>query len=339
MVFLKRLSKTERKGQIMKCEFCSEMLRSKDYIDHLKDNHSKEYQEFIEELIELNNSGNTISDMARELSLPKNLINENLNILMEASGEYKIENPLNIKNWEPKDFKMEATTMWSFRQRGNWATHSGKYRGNWSPYIPRNLILRYSKEDDVVLDPFLGSGTSLIETKLLKRKGIGIDINPSAVNLAKENLRFNKNQDYQPDIYQGDSINLHMIEDESIDLICAHPPYANIIKYSDNIKGDLSHLEMEDFLVEISKVAKELFRVLKTNKYCGILIGDTRKNKHIVPLGFRVMEEFLKAGFVLKENIIKEQHNCKATGFWYTRSIEYNFLLIAHEYLFVFRKP
>lgn len=127
--------------------------------------------------------------------------------------------------------------------------------------------------------------------------------------------------------------------DNSIDLVCAHPPYANIIKYSENIRGDLSLLDMDDFLGEMFLVSKELFRVLKKDKYCAVLIGDTRKNKHIVPLGFNVMQEFLKAGFVLKENIIKEQHNCQATGFWYQKSIDYNFLLIAHEYLFVFRKP
>ena len=241
--------------------------------------------------------------------------------------------------WEPKDFKMETTTVWNFKDRGNWATHSGKYRGNWSPYIPRNLILRYSKEGDIVLDPFLGSGTTLIETKLLKRKGIGVDINPKAVNISRENLRFNKNIEYEPTIYNLDSRNLNIIEDKSIDLICAHPPYANIIKYSENIKGDLSLLDIDDFLSEISLVARELFRVLKGDKYCAILIGDTRRNKHMIPLGFYVMQEFLKVGFVLKENIIKEQHNCQATGFWYKKSIDYNFLLIAHEYLFVFRKP
>lgn len=323
----------------MKCSYCFENMKSEDYLKHLSEFHSNEYDKFIEEIIELNNNGYPISEIASELNVPKSLINNNLNSLMESPSEYNIEKPLNIKNWEPKDFKLEATTMWSFKQRGNWATHNGMYRGNWSPYIPRNLILRYSKENDIILDPFLGSGTSLIETKLLRRKGIGIDINPASISLAKENLRFNKNQDYHPQIYNGDARNLYMLKDESVDLICAHPPYANIIKYSDNIKGDLSLLEMKDFLVEINKVAKELYRVLKANKYCAVLIGDTRKNKHIVPLGFRVMEEFLKAGFVLKENIIKEQHNCQATGFWYTRSIEYNFLLIAHEYLFVFRKP
>jgi len=48
------------------------------------------------------------------------------------------------------------------------------------------------------------------------------------------------------------------------------------------------------------------------------------------------MQVFLDAGFVLKEIVIKEQHNCKATEFWHQKSIDFNFLLIAHEYLFIF---
>lgn len=241
--------------------------------------------------------------------------------------------------WEPKNFKLEATTIWSFKSRGNWATHNGKYKGNWSPYIPRNLILRYSKEGDTVLDPFLGSGTTLIETKLLKRKGIGVDINPDSLEIARKNLDFNINSKFHPILYNSDSRNLDVIKDNSIDLICAHPPYANIIKYSNDLKGDLSLLDIDEFLFEISKVAMEMYRVLKKDKYCAVLIGDTRKNKHIIPLGFKVMEKFIESGFVLKENIIKEQHNCQATGYWYQKSIDYNFLLIAHEYLFIFRKP
>lgn len=101
----------------------------------------------------------------------------------------------------------------------------------------------------------------------------------------------------------------------------------------------MSNLDIEDFLIKIKSVSEESFRVLKNNKYCAILMGDTRRKKHIIPLGFRVMDIFMNSGFVLKEIIIKEQHNCKFTNFWYARSIEMNFLLIAHEYLFVFRKP
>jgi hypothetical protein len=50
------------------------------------------------------------------------------------------------------------------------------------------------------------------------------------------------------------------------------------------------------------------------------------------------MERFLKVGFVLKEDIIKQQHNCKATGYRKKLSEKYNFLLIMHEHLFVFQK-
>lgn len=323
----------------MKCEVCSKIIASKEYIHHLATCHPEAYESFVENIVTLNNNGISVSEIAKDLDLSKKIVSDNLNLLMESDTPYEIKKPLNIKEWEPKNFQIEATTVWSFKDRGNWATHNGKYRGNWSPYIPRNLILRYTKEEDTVLDPFLGSGTTLVETKLLKRKGIGIDINPNSIEIAKGNLRFNKNNEYHPKIYNLDSRDLNIIEDNSIDLICAHPPYANIIKYSENIEGDLSLLDIDEFLEEISKVANEMFRVLKKDKYCAILIGDTRRNKHIVPLGFEVMQRFVNSGFVLKENIIKEQHNCQATGFWYKRSIEYNFLLIAHEYLFVFRKP
>jgi hypothetical protein len=67
-------------------------------------------------------------------------------------------------------------------------------------------------------------------------------------------------------------------------------------------------------------------------------MGDTRQKGHVIPLGFKVMKLFEEVGFKIKEIIIKEQHNCKATGYWKTNSVKYNFLLLAHEYLFIFRK-
>jgi len=85
-------------------------------------------------------------------------------------------------------------------------------------------------------------------------------------------------------------------------------------------------------------VAKECFRVLKTGRYCAILLGDTRKKGHVVPISFEVMKLFEQSGFHIKEIIIKEQHNCKSTSLWEERSKRFNFLLLAHEYLFVFRK-
>lgn len=87
---------------------------------------------------------------------------------------------------QPDNFEKESTSVWSVPERGKWATHNPKYRGNFAPQIPRNAILKYSKENDFVLDPMMGSGTTLIETKLLNRKGIGFDINPATINIAKK---------------------------------------------------------------------------------------------------------------------------------------------------------
>ncbi len=240
--------------------------------------------------------------------------------------------------WEPDDFDLETTTVWSFPKRGKWATHSATYRGNWSPYIPRNLIVRYSKEKDLILDQFVGSGTTLVEAKLLNRNILGIDINPAALELCKAATNFAYENSGEIHIYQGDARKLDFIADETIDFICTHPPYANIISYSKDIEGDLSHYKVPEFLLEMHKVAIQSYRVLKKGKFCAILMGDTRKKGHIIPMGFEVMRVFERAGFQIKEIIIKQQHNCQATGFWKTRSIKHNFLLIAHEYLFIFNK-
>lgn len=244
-----------------------------------------------------------------------------------------------IKKWEPENFELEMTTHWSFLKHGDWATHDAKWRGNWSPYIPRNIILRYSQEKDLVLDQFAGGGTTLVEAKLLNHDIIGVDINDVALKRCREKTNFEyESANGKVYIKKGDARNLNFIPDESIDLICIHPPYANIIKYSNGIDGDLSLLKIKDFLEEMKKVALESYRVLKKDKFCAILIGDTRQKGNMILMSFNVMNIFQNAGFTLKELIIKEQHNCKTTGYWKTNSVKYNFLLIAHEYLFVLKK-
>ncbi len=242
-------------------------------------------------------------------------------------------------------FELATTTIWSFPKRGDWATHSynSRFRGNWAPQIPRNLILRYSQEGDTVLDQMCGSGTTLIECKLLGRNAVGLDINPEMVTLTKKNLQFSSPEGNVPTeilVKKGDARKLDEISDNSIDLVATHPPYCDIIKYSDGkIKEDLSNIHNVDlFCDEMQKVAKESYRVLKSGKYCAILIGDTRRKKYYIPLSFRIMQVFLSAGFKLKEDIIKHQWNCKTTPYWTTMSKRYNFLLIMHEHLFVFEK-
>lgn len=238
-------------------------------------------------------------------------------------------------------FEKEITTVWSFPERGNWATHNPKYRGNFAPQIARNLITNYTDEGDFVLDPMVGSGTTLIEAKLLNRNALGIDINPKAVELSNQALDFEHQSKATQIAKLGNAKDLKDTLDRPVDLIILHPPYLDIIKYSNGIIAeDLSNINRLDrFCDEIEAVATEMKRVLKPDKYCAVLIGDTRKSRHYVPLSHYVMERFLSVGFVLKEEIIKTQHNCSSTNRWKSLANKRSFYLIMHEHLFVFRKP
>lgn len=198
------------------------------------------------------------------------------------------------------------------------------------------MILRYSKPGEWILDQFLGSGTTLIEAKLLNRNAIGVDINPQSVSISEKNLNFECKTQSKIFIRNGDAQDLSFIKDSKIDFICTHPPYSNIIRYSKNIKGDISLLNEKDFFCAITKIAKESYRVLKKGKCCAVMMGDKRFRGNVVPLGFQLMQCFLKVGFKSKEIVIKEQHNCKSINKWI--GINKNFLMLAHEYIFVFYK-
>lgn len=147
----------------------------------------------------------------------------------------------------------------------------------------------------------MGSGTTLVEAKLLNRHAVGVDINPQSVSISETNLQFQCETNSKIFTRNGNATDLHFIKDSRIDFICTHPPYANIIKYSKGIEGDISLLGLEAFLNEMKKVTNEAYRVLKKGKMCAVMIGDVRKYGKVIPLGFRMMECFYRQDLRIKK--------------------------------------
>jgi DNA modification methylase len=176
-----------------------------------------------------------------------------------------------------------------------------------------------------------------VEARLLGRNVIGVDVNPEAVRLCREAVDFEWESGGAADVRRGDARNLHFIADNGVDFICTHPPFADLVAYGGG-DDDLSRLSAPEFLTQMRYVARECHRVLKPEHYCAVLMGDTRENGYIVPLGSDIRGIFETEGFRTKEIIIKQQNNGARDGYWKTNSVKYNFLLIAHEYLFVFKK-
>jgi DNA modification methylase len=344
--------------------FCG-VICKRTIIRHMKKDHPKIWEEWCLDFVRLYNEGLSFKQIMRKYR-DKNQRPLFTWTVIEQSIKKMIETQkatLSVHNkslgrgkltWNPKHFQFETTTLWDFPSRGRWAVHKGNYRGNFPPELPRNLILRYTSKGGLVLDPFVGGGTTLIEAWLTDRKSVGLDISPLAVQMSKKMIEemgiLSKNEpnghlidDYKPIIVRDDVRDILKIMSDlnfgqsSVDLILVHPPYFDALKYTEYENGDLSNIHnLETFCDELQKIAEDLYKLLKENKICAVLVGDVRKNGRIIPLGFQVMDRFQKAGFDLLYPIVKKQHKDRSTAFYYGKD-EINYL-IAHEYLFIFTK-
>ena len=93
-------------------------------------------------------------------------------------------NDLDLSKW--KDYEDLITdSLWLIKSRDKSGAHSNSFHGNFVPQIPNQLVRRFSKPGDVIVDAFLGSGTTLIETQRLGRLGIGVELSESTAAIAR----------------------------------------------------------------------------------------------------------------------------------------------------------
>lgn len=256
-------------------------------------------------------------------------------------------NDLDMSCWKQYD-DIYTDTLWIINKRDNSGAHSGSYHGNFVPQIPNQLFRRYTKKDDWILDPFMGSGTSIIEAQRLGRNSIGIELQEAVAKEAYQRITSEKSDRCRGRICIADSRTADisaLLQKENIDkvqFVIFHPPYWDIIKFSDDC-NDISNSEtLEIFLNNFGQVVDNSTQYLEKGRYCAVVIGDKYANSEIVPLGFYCMELFLRRGFKLKAILVKNFEDTKGKAnqkaIWRYRALASDFYIFKHEYIFVFKK-
>jgi len=262
--------------------------------------------------------------------------------------KYNKLNNINLNRW--KEYKDLLTdSLWIFKKRKSTGKHSAGYHGNFIPQIPYQLFSRFTKKGDWVLDTFLGSGTSLIECKNMGRNGVGVEISEDVAEETYKNIKDQDNpHDIRTEIINDDCTSvdykkhLDRIGIDKFQFVIMHPPYWDIIKFSDE-ENDLSNTEsMEDFLILMGKAVDNAYDVLEKGKYLAIIIGDKYNKGEWIPLSSYVMTEVMKRKFKLKSVIVKNFEDTKAKmnkkDLWRYRALVGGFYVFKHEYIYLFQK-
>ena len=213
--------------------------------------------------------------------------------------------------------------------------------------LVKKLIRLYSKSGDLILDPFVGVGSTLAAATEIGRRGIGFEINTEFIESIHRRLT-----DYSDKyrVINDSCISMgQYLSNESIDFCITSPPYWDILNrnrtadkkntrnYSDR-NDDLGNIEQyKDFLNELNKILINIFRSLKSNKHCVLIVMDIRKKNKFYPFHIYIKNLMTDICFKLEDFIIwdrrKEYNNLKPLG--YPSVFRVNKV---HEYICIFKK-
>lgn len=261
-------------------------------------------------------------------------------------------NEINLKEWRNSGINVDS--LWIIPSRDKNGKHKNIYHGNFIPQIPNQLIRRYTKRNELVLDVFLGSGTTLYECESLQRKCIGMDINAnilhfvkaqmSGTNALQEKYFFDEcdNRDsVAVDTFMHEA--LECVESQSVQFIIMHPPYMDIVKFSDN-KQDFSRIsDLKEFIQAFVQTCENVLKFLDSKRYFAIVIGDVYKQSEVKPLAFYIMNAIrqyfdVRLKGIIVKNIEGNRGKLGSANIWQYRALSSDYYLFKHEYIFVFKK-
>lgn len=257
-------------------------------------------------------------------------------------------NDINLLRWK-EEADILTDSLWVLPRRDTTGAHLGWYWGNFIPQIPHQLLRRYTKKNDWVLDTFLGSGTTLIECRRLGRNGIGIELNPAVAERALSLIEQEHNpQAVRTEIINGDARTVNLrdafgnVGINQAQLLIMHPPYHDIITFSENERDLSTATSIQAFLQMFGEAVDNATPLLERGRYFALVIGDKYAKGEWVPLGFECMNEVLKRGYSLKSIVVKNFEETRAKRdqkqLWRYRALVGGFYIFKHEYIFLFRK-
>ncbi len=257
-------------------------------------------------------------------------------------------NDLNLNRWKAYS-DIFTDSLWHVERRDNSGVHTAGYWGNFIPQIPYQMMQRYTRQGEWVLDTFAGLGTTLIEGQRLGRNVLGVELQPDITARAQQLIAAEPNP-YQvvSHVQTGDSLTvdwsvlLSAYGQDTAQLVIMHPPYFDIIKFSTDAR-DLSNAPaMATFLEQMAVIVRRVAAVLDQGRYLVLVIGDKYARGEWLPLGFRTMDVVLECGFRLKSIVVKnfEQTTGKRQQkeLWRYRALVGGFYIFKHEYIFIFQK-
>lgn len=261
-------------------------------------------------------------------------------------------NDLDMKNWKAYD-DLVVDSLWMIDGRDKTGAHTASYHGNFVPQIPNQMMRRYTREGDAVIDCFAGSGTTLIEANRLGRHGIGIELLPHVAKASTARIQEEDNpHGTTQSIVVGDSrsqkaamhvrTKLAELGKEKAQMIVAHPPYHDIIRFSEK-EECLSNAEStEAFNTMYGEILDNLTPLLEDERFLVLVIGDKYAQGEWIPLGFELMQETMARGYKLKSLVVKNMSGNRAKRnleqLWRFRALSGGFFVFKHEYVMIFQK-
>lgn len=223
--------------------------------------------------------------------------------------------------------------------------------------FPVSLVTRVIESflpagNHTILDPFCGSGSTVVAACQLGKQGIGVELSTAYRELAESRLTaINDLARETCPIHLGSALDVRRwVPDDSIDLCVTSPPYWNIlgqkrtadyksIRHYGNLPGDLSLLtSYEDYLSALGQIFGEVWHTLKAGAHCAIVVMDLRQKDRFYPLHSDLATRLQTVGYRLDDLIIwnrqADYNNLRPLG--YPAVFRINKV---HEYIVLMQKP